>query len=108
MKKTAFIESQYCVYDPSLDDIEKKNPNPFPEKMARAIAFIEKNGLPARLQQPKKSKKSTRTTLQNELLTIYTFDPTEEQMLQLKAFLAQLFADKLNASKVNQEVEMVA
>ena len=60
MKKTAFIESPYCVYDPSLDDIEKNNPNPFPEKMARAIAFLEEHGLPSEMEKPKKSKKSTR------------------------------------------------
>lgn len=100
MKKTSFFdENEDVIIDPTI----QVHPNPFPEKMARAIAFIEKNGLPPRLQQPKKSKKSTRTTLQNELLSIYNFDPTEEQMLQLKAFLAQLFADKLNEPKVNQE-----
>lgn len=105
MKKTSFFEAnEDVIIDPTI----KVYPNPFPEKMARAIAFIEKNGLPPRLQQPKKTKKSTRTTLQNELLTIYNFDPTEEQMQQIKDFLAQLFADKINTPKVNQEVEMVA
>lgn len=105
MKKTSFFEAnEDVIIDPTI----KVHPNPFPETIARAIAFLEKHGLPPQVEKTKKSKKSTRTTLQNELLTIYNFDPTEEQMQQLKDFLAQLFADKLNASKVNQEVEMVA
>ena len=102
-KKSFFEENEYMTLDPNM----KVCANPVPKTIARAIAFLEKHDLPPQVEKTKKSKKSTRTTLQNELLTIYTFDPTEEQMLQLKAFLAQLFADKLNASKV-QEVEMVA
>ncbi len=114
MKKTSFIESPYCEYDPSLDDEEKNDPNPFPEKMASAIAFIDKHGLPPEVKQSKKWKKKLKkakklalSTLQNELLNVYTFDPTEEQMQQLKDFLGQLFPDKLQPS-VKQEEEMVA
>lgn len=109
MKKTAFIESPYCKYNPSLDDEEKNNPNPFPQKMASAIAFIEKHGLPPEVKQSKKWKKKHKkrslSTLQNELLTVYTFDPTEQQMQQLKDFLAQLFPNKMKLP-IKQEVEM--
>ncbi len=105
MKKTAFFDDDENIeIDPNI----KVHPNPFPEKTARAIAFIEKNGLPPQTEKTKKSKKSSRSSLQNELLSIYAFEPTEEQMLQLKAFLAQLFADKVKESKGNQEVAMTA
>jgi hypothetical protein len=112
MKKIA-IEKYRPVkpkYDPNLDDYD--NIVLFPKKMELAIATIEKFGLPSGIERTKKGKKkhtkTARSPLQNELLTIYTFDPTEQQMQQLKDFLAQLFADKLNESKVKQEVEMVA
>lgn len=105
MKKKSFLnEDSNATLNPNM----KVYPNPFPRKMALAIEFIEKYGLPPQLEKPKKSKKPTPSTLQNELLTIYTFEPTEEQMQQLKAFLAQLFADKLKPSKANKEVEMAA
>ena len=90
----------------------KLNPNmkvhtsPVPKKMAEAIAIVEKYGLPPQLEKPKKSKKTTSSSLQNELLMAYNFEPTEEEMRQLKAFLAQLFAYKLNTSKANQAIEM--
>jgi hypothetical protein len=114
MQKTAFI----CEYDPSLDDDEKNDPNPFPEKMAWAIATIEKHGVPPGVKRTKKGKKQHKkdkkakklalSTLQNELLNVYTFDPTEQQMQQLKDFLAQLFPDKLQVPVKQEEEEMVA
>ena len=101
MKKKSFLDDDSNA---TLNPNMKVYPNPFPRKMASTIAFIEKNGLPPQIEKTKKSKKSTHSALQNELLTVYDFEPTEEQMLQLKAFLQQLFADKLNESKGNQEV----
>jgi hypothetical protein len=103
-KKSFFEEDEYMTLDPNM----KVCANPVPKTIARAIAFLEKHELPPQIEKPKKSKKSTRSTLQNELLTIYNFEPTEQQMQQLKDFLAQLFADKLNTAKANQEVEMAA
>ena len=112
MKKAAFIESPYCEYDPSLDDDEKRNPNPFPQKMARAIAFFEKNGLPPGVERSKKyikkRKKPTLSTLQNELLKVFAIEPTEKQMLELKDFLYQLFGDEILKSKLNQEEKIAA
>ena len=105
MNKTSFLDyNATATVDPNM----KVPLNPAPEKMARAIAFLEEHGLPPELEKPKKSKKHTRSTLQNELLNIYTFEPTEEEMLQLKAFLAQLFADKMKESKAHQEAAMTA
>lgn len=67
MKKTAFIEHPKITYDPSLDDEEKKNPNPFPEKMALAIATIEKYGLPPHIKRTKKAKKNKASARQSEV-----------------------------------------
>ncbi len=99
-------------YDPSLDDYD--NVVLFPKKMELAIATIEKYGLPSGLKrsekskkQQKKDKKTALSILQNELLAVYTFDPTEQQMQQLKDFLAQMFPDKLKPA-VKQEEEIVA
>jgi hypothetical protein len=89
-------------YDPALDvynDVVL-----FPKKVELATEHFKQYALPHLKKQTKKSKKSTRTALQNELLIVYNFDPTEEQMLKLKAFLAQLFTDEL---KENQGVEIV-
>jgi hypothetical protein len=90
------------TYDPALDvytDVVL-----FPKKVELATEHFKQYALPHLKKQAKKSKKSTRSALQNELLIVYNFDPTEEQMLQLKAFLAQLFTDEL---KENQGVEIV-
>ena len=46
MNNITFIEEEKGVkYDPTLDEYVKKHPNPFPEKLVMATAFIEKNGL---------------------------------------------------------------
>lgn len=114
MKKIAFIESPYVKYDPSLDDEEKKNPNPFPEKMAMTVAFIEQHGLPPEVKRTKKWKKQHKKTalspLQAELLTVFAIDPSDKQMQQLKDFLHQLFGEQLHNSKTKakQAIEMVA
>ena len=42
--------------------------------------------------------------LQLELLKIYSFDPSKEDLLQIKKLLAQYFADKL-VKKVDEAVE---
>jgi hypothetical protein len=92
----------------TLDPDMKVSANPAPRKMAMAIEFIEKNGLPPEVEKTKKNRKAALSTLQNELLSVYSFEPTEEQMAQLKVFLAQLFADKLNTEKADQKKEMAA
>ncbi len=109
MDNTSFFSDESKA---TLNPNMKVHPNPFPEKMARAIAFFEKNGLPPGVERTKKwekkHKKPPLSSLQNELLTVYTFEPTEQQMQQIKDFLAQLFADKLDDSKTKQEAEIVA
>ena len=44
------------------------------------------------------------TSLQLELLKAYAFEPTEEEMLQIKAMLGKLFANRLTA-RVDQAVK---
>lgn len=108
MKKTAFIEHPNITYDPSLDDEEKNNPNPFPEKMALAIATIEKYGLPPHIKRTKKAEKALHSTLQTEVLTVFSIDPTEKQMQQLKDFLHQLFGKELVKFEVKQRGKIAA
>jgi len=38
------------------------------------------------------------STLQLELLKVYSFNPSEEDLLEIKQMLAQYFADKLVAN----------
>jgi hypothetical protein len=94
-KKLVSSESKY---DPSLDAYTDEVF--FPQKVEEATELYKRLVLP---YQKQKGKKPFLTALQNELLNIYTFEPTEEEMLQLKAFLAQLFADKIKESKVKKE-----
>jgi 3',5'-cyclic AMP phosphodiesterase CpdA len=105
MKQISFVE-----YDPNLDDYAKNHPNPFPEKMASAIASIEKHEIAVKsyINQRTEKLKSPRSSLQEELLNIYSFDPTEQQLQQLKTFMAQLFADKLWETKTKNQAEIVA
>ena len=44
------------------------------------------------------------TSLQLELLKAYAFEPTEEEMLQIKAMLGRIFANRLTA-RVDQAVK---
>lgn len=44
------------------------------------------------------------TPLQLELLKAYAFEPTEEELLQVKALLGKIFADRLTA-RVDQAVQ---
>ena len=108
MKKTTFIESSYNSYDPSLDEEEKNNPDPFPEKMASAMATIEKYGLPPHIKQTKKSEKTNRSAQQTEVLTIFSVDPTEKQMEQLKDFLHQLFGEGIIKLEVIHKEKIAA
>lgn len=108
MKKINLFANAYCEYDPSLDDDELNDPNPFPEKMARAVAFLEKNGLPPDIERPKTRKKTSRSTLQTELLTVFSLDPSEQQMQELSAFLYQLFGEQIKIVKTKKEERMSA
>lgn len=104
MNNTSFFADESNV---TVNPNMKVHPNPAPEKMARAIAFFEKNGPPPSAKrtkkQAKKHKKSPLSTLQIELRAVYAIDPTEQQMRQVKDFLVQLFGEKLNDLKVEQE-----
>jgi hypothetical protein len=106
MKKIISVTEKFtpfeATYDPELDIYT--NISLFPKKVEKATEILKELALP---KIKKKGKKPPLSPLQNELLTIYTFDPTEQQMQQLKDFLAQLFADKFNESKAKQEIEMV-
>ncbi len=44
------------------------------------------------------------TSLQLELLKAYAFEPTEEELLQVKALLGRIFASRLTA-RVDQAVK---
>ncbi len=44
------------------------------------------------------------TSLQLELLKAYAFEPTEEELLQVKALLGRIFADRLTV-RVDQTVK---
>ena len=44
------------------------------------------------------------TSLQLELLKAYAFEPTEEELLQVKALLGRFFADRLTV-RVDQAVK---
>ncbi len=44
------------------------------------------------------------TSLQLELLKAYAFEPTEEELLQVKALLGRIFANRLTA-RVDQAVQ---
>ena len=44
------------------------------------------------------------TSLQLELLKAYAFEPTEEELLQVKALLGRIFASRLTA-RVDQAVQ---
>jgi hypothetical protein len=105
MNKSYFLNhNATATFDPNM----KVPRNPAPEKMARAIAFFEKNGLPPDVKQTKKRKKPSLTPLQTELLSVYAINPSEQQMLQLKDFLGQLFKDNVTESEVKREKQMAA
>lgn len=107
MKNTAAAEKftpREAEYDPSLDVYT--NVSLFPKKMEQAAATIKKYGLPPHIKRVEKNKKSAVSTLQNELLTVFSLDPSEQQMQELKAFLYQLFGEQINKTK--QKEEMVA
>jgi hypothetical protein len=79
-KKPLFDDNIVVTVNPNI----KVHPNPFPKKMESAIAFFEKNGLPPEIKQTKNRKKPPLSALQAELLTVYSINPTEQQMHQLK------------------------
>ena len=105
MKKKSFLDDNIDV---AVNPNMKVHPNLFPKKMARAIAFIEKNGLPPDVKRTKKHKKPPLSTLQTELLNLYAINPSEQQMLQLKDFLGQLFKDNATESEVKRDKQMAA
>ena len=72
----------------------------FPEKVAQAKKIIARAGLPKEYYEEQNRKPLTfredeLTPLQVELLRSYAFTPSEEQMVKLKAFLKELFPDKI-------------
>lgn len=109
MNNITYIEEEKGVkYDPILDEHIKKHPNPFPEKLVMATAFIEKNGLPDRFKHPKKRKSAPPslelTHLQKELLYFYSNEPSAQQMEKLKDFLVQLLAEETHRKEEKAEL----
>lgn len=105
MKNTSFIDTDINVgVNPNI----KVHPNPAPQKMAMATTILENYVLSQKKKYPKTKKQTPLSPLQTELLSVYTFNPTEQQMLQLKDFLAQLFGAEIYKSKATQEEEMTA
>jgi hypothetical protein len=101
-KKSSIFDNIEVEIDPQI----KAHSNLFPEKMQRAIAFFEKNGLPPDVERTKKRKKAVLTPLQAELLSVYAINPSEQQMLQLKDFLGQLFKDESIERATKREKQM--
>jgi hypothetical protein len=95
------------MYDPDLDaytDVVL-----FPKKLAIATELYKKYVLPAQeknIPPRNQSEPKSMTNLQAELLSIYAFEASEKQMLQLKKFLSQLFKDERKQLEDN-EIEMV-
>lgn len=104
MKKKPFLDDDSNA---TLNPNMKEYANPFPKKMADAVAFIEKHGLPPHVERTKKRHKPTLTALQTELMNAFAMNPTEKQMAELKDFLHQLFGEEYAQSEAKQE-EMAA
>lgn len=107
MKNTASTEKfivKEVEYHPSLDAYT--NVSLFPEKMELAVATIKKHGLPAHIKRTEKTNQPSVSTLQNELLTVFSLDPSEQQMQELKTFLYQLFGEQIKAVKTKKMEEI--
>jgi hypothetical protein len=79
----------------------------FPQKLERANMFIEKHGLPKEIKSLVKQRKEKKLTpVQKELLHVFAIEPTEEQMLQLKIFLSNLFSENLKKMKSKKPTQM--
>jgi arsenate reductase-like glutaredoxin family protein len=100
MKNNSFFDGSNITVNPNM----KVYKNSSARKMALAIEFIKENGLPPSVERTKSRKKPPRTPLQNELLKIYAITPSEQEMQQVKDFLAQLFADKITPAKAKEAV----
>jgi hypothetical protein len=110
MKEISFVEESFVEHDPRLDDYAKNHSNPFPRQMSSVISAIKEHETAIKSYTKSRAEKlkSPRSKLQDELLTIYSFDPTEQQLQQLKTFMAQLFVDKLRETKTKNQAEIVA
>jgi hypothetical protein len=102
--KSVFENEEKVKYNPKLDGHNVTAPR----KMAQALAFIEKNGLPAQLKTTKKVAKSKLPTLKSVLLNDYSIEPTEQQMLEIEKFLSHLFGKKINYKEIKHKNEVAA
>lgn len=98
--KSSFEDNEYATFDPNM----KVSENPAPKKMALATAFLEEYVKAQKERKTKKGKKqvtsSKLSTLQKELLDFYSFEPSEKQMEQLKAYMNILLIENSPQSKV--------
>jgi hypothetical protein len=97
MKNTSFLNSNAKA---TVNTDIKVHPNPAPRKTELAITILENYMLSQKASIPKL------TTLQTALLNAYSLEPTEQQMLELQNFFAQLFADKKIQQKETQKEEV--
>jgi transcriptional antiterminator len=92
------IRNPVVIINDSLDKYVGKNL--FPKKLALVNEFLAKAGMPEEYYEEQNRKPLTfredeLTPLQVELLRSYAFTPSEEQMVKLKAFLKELFPNKI-------------
>ena len=69
----------------------------FPKKVEKAKETLIRAGMPEEYYKNRTPifKEEDLTPLQAELLRCYAFNPSEDQMVKLKAFLEQLFPNKI-------------
>jgi hypothetical protein len=102
MKYKIFEDNDdYLTLDPNMI----VHPNPAPRKMAVAVAFVEKYGLPEDLKTAKKKTKKQSlppSNLQKELLFVEGLQANDQKIATLKAFIQELFAEEIAEKQAMQ------
>ena len=107
---TALIaDASHMTMNPKM-----KPSKPSARKAAMAKDLLEKYVVPNQAVSPKKRKPKNGlpplTDLQKELLQVYVLQPNEQQMTELKAFLARLFPKTIPSQTIvaEQDFEIAA
>ena len=107
---TALIaDASHMTMNPKM-----KPAKPSARKAAMAKDILEKYVVPNQAVSPKKRKPKNGlpplTDLQKELLQVYILQPNEQQMTELKAFLARLFSKTTPSQTIaaEQDFEIAA
>ena len=113
MKNTSitasFADASHMTMNPNM-----KPAKPSAKKAAMAKDILEKYVVPNQAVSPKKRKPKNGlpplTDLQKELLQVYVLQPNEQQMTELKAFLARLFSKTIPSQTIvaEQDLEIAA